>query len=216
MTKLIKSAVVVVVAILSCSSCSKAPSGDCPDGAALRGQAPPEGNLQWCAKSNGIKHGKWVEWYPDGTLKTKGQYVNGKMEGTWVTYHQMSTTTLADGDAGPLPQSPVKKQEGAYEKGVKKGNWTLYYEDAKVNRLEKHSPESNRIAWSTWRPTGEKWAEGTIVKLLNHGQYREWHKNGRLAIEGAYHRGDKEGEWNYWNSDGTPAATPQGDFDLVE
>ena len=107
--------------------CSR-PAGPCPDGARQHGSAPPEGTLQWCAKPDGKKHGRWVEWHPNGKLKTEGTYVDGKMEGRWVSYF----------DTG------VKQLEGDYRGGLKHGLWTQYYEEGQKNREEVHRPAPSR------------------------------------------------------------------------
>lgn len=31
--------------------------------------------------------------------------------------------------------------------------------------------------------------------FVNHGQYREWHVNGKLALEGEYRSGRRHGKW---------------------
>ena len=36
----------------------------------------------------------------------------------------------------------------------------------------------------------------------NHGIYREWYLNGRLAIEGEYKQGKKQGKWTQWDDKG--------------
>lgn len=36
-----------------------------------------------------------------------------------------------------------------------------------------------------------------------HGLAREWHRNGRLAAEGWYSAGLRDGEWVFWSADGT-------------
>ncbi|HTQ45831.1 MAG TPA: hypothetical protein VMI75_23915, partial [Polyangiaceae bacterium] len=73
-------AALAAVALLTVSSvgCSRresaAAAGTCPDGASLQGDAPPKGNLQWCARADGVKDGRWTEWHPNGHVKTEGQY----------------------------------------------------------------------------------------------------------------------------------------------
>lgn len=44
-------------------------------------------------------------------------------------------------------------------------------------------------------------AEGTFHKIRDHGLYQEWHKNGRLAVQGRYVEGERVGEWTFgWNT----------------
>ena len=201
---------------LLCSGSCGSSSGNCPPEASPHGARPPKGGVVWCARADGNKHGDWTEWYSSGTLKTKGQYRDGKMEGTWVTYYEPSTVAQAYDEARPSVAPLKKKQEGAYEANRKKGKWTLFYEDGKFNRAAMHTPASSTVAWVTWRPTGEKWAQGTLHKTRDHGLYKEWHKNGRLAAQGNYVEGEKVGEWLLWDINGNRSATPQGDFELAQ
>jgi len=39
-------------------------------------------------------------------------------------------------------------------------------------------------------------------RAVNHGHYREWFTNGRLAIEGDYRMGKKHGKWTEWDESG--------------
>nr|WP_246357343.1 toxin-antitoxin system YwqK family antitoxin [Pyxidicoccus fallax] len=187
-----------VLAVLAATvlGCGRASSSPCPDGARLLGRAPPEGTLQWCAKPDGGKHGRWAEWHPNGKLKTEGQYVDGKMEGRWVSYFE-------DG---------VKQLEGEYRGGLKTGLWTLYYEEGPKNREEVHTPEARETKWTAWRSSGEKWAEGTLVGHMAVGPYSEWHPNGALAVRGTYEKGQKAGDWKYFDLQGQATDAPQGDF----
>jgi TonB family protein len=37
--------------------------------------------------SSMVKHGSLMEWYPSGSLKTRGSYLNGRLNGTLETFH---------------------------------------------------------------------------------------------------------------------------------
>ncbi|MCM2324050.1 MAG: hypothetical protein NDJ90_12390 [Oligoflexia bacterium] len=39
-------------------------------------------------------------------------------------------------------------------------------------------------------------------RYVNHGVYREWHANGKLALEGEYRDGVKSGKWFEWDEQG--------------
>lgn len=43
---------------------------------------------------------------------------------------------------------------------------------------------------------------GPNGKEQNHGGYREWHPNGKLAVEGEYYEGKKNGRWTEWDAEG--------------
>ena len=42
----------------------------------------------------------------------------------------------------------------------------------------------------------------TTGQFVNHGEYREWYPNGKLAIEGEYKAGRKHGRWYEYDDQG--------------
>ncbi|MFT7676395.1 MAG: hypothetical protein ACI8QC_000366 [Planctomycetota bacterium] len=61
---------------------------------------------------------------------------------------------------------------------------------------------------------GYRRSETTYVSASNsagripHGAHRAWHENGALAEEGHYDRGQKTGQWSYFDDQGQPTAAP--------
>jgi hypothetical protein len=37
---------------------------------------------------------------------------------------------------------------------------------------------------------------------VNDGQYREWHPNGKLALDGRYKMGRRDGKWKFYDPEG--------------
>jgi antitoxin component YwqK of YwqJK toxin-antitoxin module len=184
-----------VLLVIALAGCTRG-SPECP-GTQLMGKRPPAGQLEWCARSDGTKHGRWSEWYPSGTPKSVGSYVDGKMEGTWRSYHE-------DGSL---------KSEGAYKGGFKDGTWTIYYskgDGGKKNRVEQHQAGAPKVDWVVFRPDGSKWAEGSSLAARQDGPYTEYHANGQVAAKGTYSAGEKSGQWLYFDAEGKPSATPTG------
>jgi antitoxin component YwqK of YwqJK toxin-antitoxin module len=69
---------------------------------------------------NGVEEGEYVEYYLDGQLKMKVNYIAGNMEGTAIWY-------FTDGKINIL---------GAYQHAVKHGKWTYYNADGTVKGTE--------------------------------------------------------------------------------
>lgn len=65
----------------------------------------------------GWLHGDWAEYDPHGTISVKGQYREGKREGTWAFRSQGIV--------------------GHYKSGLRHGKWK-YYEDGRIVRVEKY------------------------------------------------------------------------------
>ena len=184
--------------LLGLAGCHRG-AADCPSDTQLHGNKPPAGQLQWCARPDGVKHGPWREWHANGNQKSAGTYVDGKMEGKWQTFSE-------DGSV---------KTEGLYKGGLKDGIWTQYYgkeDGGKKNRVEEHHAGSSEVKWTAFRSDGVKWAEGTLLGAQPNGAYTEYHDNGKVAAKGNYVSGAKAGEWLYFDKDGRPSSTPTGSF----
>lgn len=48
---------------------------------------------------------------------------------------------------------------------------------------------------------------GPDGKYVNNGLYREWHPNGKLALEGYYKMGKKDGQWTEYDPTGHKVST---------
>ncbi|MFL5812638.1 MAG: toxin-antitoxin system YwqK family antitoxin, partial [Bdellovibrionia bacterium] len=48
---------------------------------------------------------------------------------------------------------------------------------------------------------------GPDGKYVNNGLYREWHPNGKLALEGFYKMGKKDGQWTEYDPTGHKVST---------
>ena len=70
---------------------------------------------------DGLKNGIYKEWYPDGTIKTKGKYSNDDKDGKWTEWN----------DNGQ------KSVYGNYKIGLKEGKW-IEKDDGKVITIEKY------------------------------------------------------------------------------
>ena len=51
-------------------------------------------------------------------------------------------------------------------------------------------------------------------KYVNHGLYQEWHLNGKLALEGYYKMGKKDGRWIEYNPEGRKVSEKLYDYGL--
>ena len=68
---------------------------------------------------NGIDYGKWIFYFPNGKIETKGKFRDGKRVGKWRYYYE----------SGKI------KQISNYSKlGEREGKWVEYDEDGKILR----------------------------------------------------------------------------------
>lgn len=66
------------------------------------------------------RDGLWYAYYPDGTVQTKGFYVNGKEDGRYTVYYSNGNV----------------RYTGVYDHGRKVGEWRFYNEDGTLAKTE--------------------------------------------------------------------------------
>ena len=72
--------------------------------------------------SRWIRHGRFVAYYEDGTIKSEGEYAHGQEQGLWRDYH-------ANGKLAA---------EGNYECGTETGTWHFWSESGEPEPDEHH------------------------------------------------------------------------------
>jgi hypothetical protein len=61
----------------------------CGAGTRMAGDRPPHGSALWCERErDGVQHGPYVAWHPNGAVAESGRYANGQRQGTWTRFWQ--------------------------------------------------------------------------------------------------------------------------------
>jgi antitoxin component YwqK of YwqJK toxin-antitoxin module len=91
---------------------------------------------------DGEKDGLWTFWYEGGLVKSKGFYVNGKLDdGQFVSWYENgneeSKGFYVNGEKDKYLwntwyKGGQKKSEGFYKNGKQDGQWVFWYEDGKI------------------------------------------------------------------------------------
>jgi hypothetical protein len=58
----------------------------CEPGTRIAGARPPRGDAMWCERPDGLRHGWYLAWYPDGGLEEAGRYADGRRQGVWTRF----------------------------------------------------------------------------------------------------------------------------------
>ncbi len=108
---------------------------------------------------------------------------------------------LADSKPVEIDEVPPPKLVGTRE--VKES-----YEDgsARVVRQVKLYTDDNTVNhgdYVEWHPNGKRFCEGTYADSRRTGEWTFWFANGKKAKTGSYRNGRPEGNWTYWRPDGT-------------
>ena len=81
-----------------------------------------EGRLKQGRLKDGMKEGKWVEYWNNGKLMRKGSYKKGVMVGEWKWREYWHNGQLM--------------RKGSYKNGMKVGEWVGYDYNGRVNKRE--------------------------------------------------------------------------------
>ena len=148
----------------------------------------------------GRRHGKWVYYFSNGSVKEEGPYIEGKRHGKWVEF----------------------SYEGPYVEGKKHGLWIsiskrswhkeLYWDNKRIDAwtsarppdssMEHEGPDENGNGHITYRtPDGAVWG-GAYVKGRRHGKWVMHHPNSGIS-EVTYVEGKEHGQLIMRYPDGT-------------
>jgi uncharacterized protein len=163
-----------------------------PEGKVIGAKTFVEGVLtgEGILDTAGRQQGHWVEYHPNGQVKSKGDYLNGKRIGEWIFYY---------------PNGKVE-QKGKYDKkGKAQGPWKWYYESGNLWREENYRndlQDGMMIEYTDNDPDN--------AKVITKGEYIDGMKEGPWVLEapdyreeGSYKGDRRDGEWkHYYTSTG--------------
>lgn len=160
---------------------------------------------------NGVKVGDWVFYFANGKVEQKGKYdKKGRPQGLWQWYYENATllreeTYLNGKREGTLTEwsdSGKVMTKGEYIDGMKQGKWFyqiqdyreegMYKDDQKDGPWESYFVDNNQVRFA-----------GKFVEGLPDGKHTYYFHDGKREEEGKYIMGNKDGNWQYFNPDGT-------------
>lgn len=102
-------------------------------------------------KNPPVQEGEYVAKYPNGIIRMKGYYVDGKRNGQWTSFFENGNVQsegffkngLRDGKANVYYENGKLYYEGAYENGKEIGTWTFFdTAGVKINEKVHDKPNS--------------------------------------------------------------------------
>lgn len=135
-------------------------------------------------KEDGKEEGPWKNYYPDGSIKSFGNYAQGEKTGEWKYYHAN----------GKLEQS------GRYNlKGRPEGMWRWYYDSGQLFKEEEYHNGVKDGLLVVYDETGMIIEEGEYYSGNEEGPWVE--RIGDTYIKGTYRDGLRNGMWYYYYLD---------------
>ncbi|MGB0177391.1 MAG: toxin-antitoxin system YwqK family antitoxin [Owenweeksia sp.] len=143
----------------------------------------------------GRKQGPWKEFYPDGTLKAEGSYLDDLKIAEWVYYYP-------DGEV---------EQTGSYQQGLPNGNWVWYHSNGQPWREEEYFRGQEDGLSVEYSDTGT---------VITQGNYIDGRKDGKWILQvndhkeaGNYFDGLRNGKWVYYYYDKEETVRFEGTFE---
>jgi antitoxin component YwqK of YwqJK toxin-antitoxin module len=158
--------------------------------------------------SNGKKQGIWINYYPNGSKQSEGNYKNGFKEGIWIFYFQ----------------NQIIEEKGSYSKGKPSGEWNWYFENKNLRRngffvngkenslfyelnefgdtleIGKYSDGLKNGLWKLH--VNDHLEVGEFKDDKQEGLWKFYYQNGQLAYEGLFSNGLEEGKHKYFYENG--------------
>ena len=116
----------------------------------------------------------------------KGNYVDGKKEGLWKSYHPF----------------PILYEEGDYLGGKKEGLWKTYYENGQLKYEDIYVDGDNEGIGKNYHENGQLEQEGLWKNGEQEGLWKEYYENGQLYKEENYVDGKKVGKLKTYHENG--------------
>ncbi|MBI4947026.1 MAG: hypothetical protein HY840_11575 [Bacteroidetes bacterium] len=98
-----------------------------------------------------VQQGDYITKYPNGVVKMKGFYQNGKRNGQWISFFENGNM----------------QSEGFFKDGLRDGKATVYYEDGKVYYEGYYKDGKETGKWIFYDESGKKIQEKDYGDKLN-------------------------------------------------
>ena len=173
--------------------------------------------------ARGMKQGKWVGKYPDGTLKYEGKFLNDKPIGEWKRYHengkikaQMSYYQNSDRAFASLFEPDGRLYaKGVFDRTLRDSTWN-YYSGDKVVLTENYLLGKKEGISKTFDQKGQGLSQKEWKNDLLDGKAIEYYPNGLRRSEIAFVGGVKNGLALFFDQDGDKTVEGNYKEDLSE
>ncbi len=163
-----------------------------------------------------ILHGRYVSYFLNGVVESKGQFLNNETAGMWEFYFETGNLRMR----GVLRQNSNygrweyfyengnKSMEGTINGRNKEGEWKIYYEGGKLKEQGEYVANKRTGLWMTYFEDGSK--RGETQYADDHGRHVEYYHSGKVQGEGPRAGGRNVGHWRHFAENGTLQS--EGDY----
>lgn len=163
-----------------------------------------------------IPHGRYVSYFLNGTIESKGQFTNSETTGVWEFFYETGNLKMRgilrqNGNYGLWEyfyESGRKSMEGMINGKNRQGEWRSYYENGQVKEFGSYSDNKRDGIWTFYFEDGS--VRGEIDYKADFGTYKEFYHSGKVLAEGPKRGVKNVGHWRFFAEDGT--LQTEGDY----
>ncbi|MBN8578224.1 MAG: hypothetical protein J0L66_14865 [Cytophagales bacterium] len=155
-----------------------------------------------------VLHGRYVAYFLNGNIESKGQFVNNETSGVWEFYYETGNLKMR----GILRQNSnyglweyfyengQKSMEGNINNRLREGAWKIFYESGDLKEAGNYVANKRTGLWRTYYQDGA--LRGEIEYSEDHGRYTEYYHSGKILAEGPKVGVKSAGHWRYFSEAG--------------
>lgn len=163
-----------------------------------------------------ILHGRYISYFLNGNIESKGQFMNNETTGVWEFFYETGNKRMR----GILRQNSnyglweyffengTKSMEGTINGKNKEGEWRIYYESGELKETGLYIDNKRSGIWKTYFEDGA--VRGECEYTEDHGRYTEYYHSGKVLAEGPRSGPRNVGRWRFFAEDGTLES--EGDY----
>ncbi|HEY3401908.1 MAG TPA: hypothetical protein VGK59_00895 [Ohtaekwangia sp.] len=164
-----------------------------------------------------ILQGKYISYYLNGSIESKGEFANNETSGIWEFYYETGKLKMRGilfkganyGMWEYFYESGRKSMEGIIYGKNREGEWKSYYENGQVKETGEYKDNRRIGVWKSYYEDGAIKGEGEFTD--DFGRYTEYFHSGKVQGEGPRSGVKNVGHWRMYAEDGTLES--EGDFD---
>ncbi len=183
-----------------------------------------------------IYNGRYLEYFENGLIKTKGKYEQNEAVGLWEYYYESGqlkssgywSEDVSDGLWQHFYENGTASSSGMMSKGLKQGEWQYFYESGKIKQKGEFNKGIRSGPWSyffedgklkaevsykldtglytSFYAEGGKFSSGWLSGNKSFGLWSYYYQNGNLKATGEERNGKREGVWKEYYEDGSLAS----------
>ena len=164
-----------------------------------------------------VLHGRYVSYYLNGNIESKGQFTNNETSGVWEFFYETGNLKMRGilfkganyGMWEYFYESGQKNMEGIIYGKNREGEWKTFYENGQLKEIGSYDAGRRNGLWKNYFEDGV--LKGEIDYDEDFGTYTEYDHSGKIVGTGPKAGTRNAGHWRYFAEDGTLQS--EGDYD---